>query len=196
MTLFFWLSLEPLSGYDPAGYLGDICSEGGIAERPSFLKRRAWRLKASAYASTLGGDHLLVHILVYGALGMEPAPFHHPRRQAEDHRCLAARASEQGLRHRPRLPVVLAGSEVQGPLARPDGGYERRLRGGLGGRERHHGASVPCFRHPVGGPLLERGRAGARRARASGEAPSYMLVPRRPAHAWHAGFSTSYSATS
>ena len=68
--------------------------------------------------------------------------------------------------------------------------------GGLGGRERHHGASVPCFRHPVGGPLLERGRAGARRAGASGEAPSYMLVPRRPAHAWHAGFSTSYSATS
>ena len=51
----------------------------------------------------------------------------------------------------------------------------------------------PCFRHPVGGPLLERGRAGARRARASGEAPSYMLVPRRPAHAWHAGYSTSAS---
>ena len=56
MTLFVWLLLEPLSGFDPAGYLQDICSEGGIAERPSFLKRRAWRLKASAYASTLGGD--------------------------------------------------------------------------------------------------------------------------------------------
>ena len=30
-------------------------------------------------------------------------------------------------------------------------------------------------------------------ARASGEAPLYMLVPRRPAHAWHAGFSTASS---
>ena len=36
-------------------------------------------------------------------------------------------------------------------------------------------------------------RAGARRARPSGEAPLYMLVPRRPAHAWHAGFSTASS---
>ena len=29
---------------------------------------------------------------------------------------------------------------------------------------------------------------GAIRARASGEAPLYMLVPRRPAHAWHAWY--------
>ena len=35
--------------------------------------------------------------------------------------------------------------------------------------------------------------AGARMASASGEGPLYKLVPRRPAHAWHSGFSTASS---